>query len=72
MGHIAITGAAAGIGAACVERLKAQGHRVTAFDIAEPAGVDDWIAVDMGDLGSIAEAVAPVEGPFDALINNRA
>ena len=70
MGHIAITGAAAGIGAACVTRLKAAGHRVTAFDIIEPAGVDAWVAVDMGDMASVAAAVKQVEGPFDALINN--
>ena len=70
MGHIAITGAAAGIGAACVTRLMAAGHQVTAFDIIEPAGVDNWVAVDMGDLASVAAAAEQVEGPFDALINN--
>lgn len=68
--RIAITGAASGIGAATVARLKGDGHNVTAFDIAEPAGVDKWIPVDMSDIEAIRAAVAQVEGPFDALINN--
>ena len=70
MAHMAITGAAAGIGAACVARLKAQGHRITAFDIIEPEGVDDWIKVDMSDMADIAGAAAQLDGPIDALINN--
>ena len=43
--RIAITGAATGIGAETVKLLKAEGHHVTAFDIAEPQGVDQWVQV---------------------------
>ena len=35
-----ITGAATGIGAATVQKLKAAGYEVTALDIVEPTGVD--------------------------------
>ncbi|WP_172293096.1 SDR family oxidoreductase [Pseudoruegeria sp. HB172150] len=68
--HVAITGAASGIGAAVVEVLAADGHRITAFDIAQPGGVDTWQMVDIGDMEAVATAAAGVEGPFDALILN--
>jgi len=68
--RIALTGGATGIGAATVARLKAAGHTVVAFDIAEPEGVDQWVPIDMRDMNSITTAAASVEGPFDALINN--
>jgi len=42
--EVAITGCATGIGAAVVEKLKAAGHNITAFDIHEPKGnIDKWI-----------------------------
>lgn len=66
----AITGAATGIGAATVRKLRARGYAVVAFDIAEPADVDQWIRVDMSDPESIAAATAQVDGRFDCLINN--
>jgi NAD(P)-dependent dehydrogenase (short-subunit alcohol dehydrogenase family) len=66
----AITGAATGIGAETVKKLKARGYEVTAFDIVEPKGVDHWIALDMSDLSAIEDAVAQVAAPFDCLINN--
>lgn len=65
-----ITGAATGIGAATVTKLKARGYEVVAFDIAEPANVDQWIPVDMSDSASITQAVSQVSGRFDCLINN--
>lgn len=65
-----ITGAATGIGAATVERLKARGYEVVALDIAEPAGVDKWVSVDMSDPTKIEAAVAQLSGSFDCLINN--
>ena len=68
--RIAITGGAAGIGAALVSRLKAEGHWVTSFDIVEPQGVDEWIQVDLNDPASIDRAVGSANGPYDALINN--
>jgi len=66
----AITGAATGIGAETAARLKARGYEVVAFDIAEPAGVDQWIRVDMSDPVSIRDAVAQVDSRFDCLVNN--
>ena len=68
--RVALTGAATGIGAEVAAKLKARGDHVTAFDIAEPAGVDHWIKVDLSDPKSIATALSQAEGPFDALINN--
>ena len=65
-----ITGAATGIGAQTVIRLKQAGYEVVALDIAEPAGVDQWIAVDLSDPASIDAAVSKVTGTFDCLINN--
>ena len=69
--RVALTGAASGIGAEVAARLKEDGHHVTAFDLADPgAGVDRWIPVDLSDAAAIDRAVAGVEGPFEALINN--
>ena len=68
--HIAITGGASGIGAAVVQLLVAQGHHVSAFDINPPKDASHWIKTDLSDAGSITAAIAQVDGPFDALINN--
>ena len=69
--RIALTGAATGIGAATAALLKQQGHYVVAFDRVEPeAHIDEWIAIDLADPGSIDAAVSKTKGPFDALINN--
>ena len=69
--HIAVTGVATGIGAALAAQLLAAGARVTGFDIAPPAKAGFTChCIDLGDLGSIAAAVANVEGPFDGLCNN--
>ena len=66
----AITGAATGIGAITVEKLKARGYEVVAFDISEPANVDQWVQVDMSDPEAVAAATEQVSGRFDCLINN--
>ena len=68
--RVAITGGARGIGAAVVARLNAAGHAVKAFDLAEPADAERWVEVDLADPALITAAVAGVDGPFDALINN--
>lgn len=69
--RVAITGAATGIGAQVALKLKAQGHHITAFDVADPGAVADvWIMTDLSDPASIDTAVEQAEGPFDALLNN--
>ncbi|MEM7439440.1 MAG: SDR family oxidoreductase [Pseudomonadota bacterium] len=68
--RVALTGGASGIGAAVVDRMKADGHEVTSFDIAEPAGVDRWIETDLSDPASVDAAIEAADGPFDVLINN--
>ncbi len=65
-----ITGAATGIGAETVKKLKAKGYEVTAFDIVEPANVDHWIKLDLSDPRAIDAALGEVSGAYDCLINN--
>jgi 2-hydroxycyclohexanecarboxyl-CoA dehydrogenase len=58
-----VTGGAAGIGAAVVQRFKDEGTRVVVFDLkGDPP-------VDITDYASVSRAVAAVE-PVDILVNN--
>jgi 2-hydroxycyclohexanecarboxyl-CoA dehydrogenase len=58
-----VTGGAAGIGAAVVERFKAEGTRVVVFDLkGDPA-------VDITDYAGVKKAV-DAAGPVDILVNN--
>ncbi len=69
--HIALTGAATGIGAAVAAKCKASGHTVTAYDIVEPPfNIDHWIETDMSSSESVTQAIAASTGQYDALINN--
>lgn len=69
--HIALTGAATGIGALVALRLKECGHTITAFDISQPQSYcDHFIHTDMSDPDSINSALLAAQGPFDALLNN--
>ena len=58
-----VTGGAAGIGAAVVQRFKDEGTRVTVFDLkGEPA-------IDITDYAAVKKAVDNA-GPVDILVNN--
>src|SRR5688572_32339491 len=58
-----VTGGAAGIGRAIVERFAAEGTRVLVFD------VQDKSPVDITDYEAVKAAVATA-GPVDILVNN--
>jgi len=69
--HYAVTGVASGIGAALAAQLLARGCRVTGFDVRPPADAAfPCHALDLGDLGTIDQAVGQAAGPFDGLCNN--
>jgi NAD(P)-dependent dehydrogenase (short-subunit alcohol dehydrogenase family) len=68
--RVIVTGAAGGIGAATVEKLRSRGARVAGLDLR---GDDDVIACDVRDQASVDAAVAEaIErlGGLDVLINN--
>ena len=58
-----VTGGAAGIGAAIVERLRAEGTKVVIFDLKGDT------PVDITDHAAVGKAVAAA-GPVDILVNN--
>lgn len=60
-----VTGGQSGLGAACVERLRADGIEVVTFDLSPEA---DYV-VDVCDSGAVEAAVAQV-GTVDILINS--
>jgi NAD(P)-dependent dehydrogenase (short-subunit alcohol dehydrogenase family) len=69
--RIALTGGAAGIGAALAQKLHDAGHELVVFDVNKPSGpVGQWIEIDLNDPVSITNALAQADGEFDALINN--
>src|SRR5690606_31586640 len=74
--HVLVTGAASGIGAACVAAFAATGARVTAADLDEgglahllesqPEGRVETRAIDLADL----DALAGLPTDVDVLVNN--
>jgi NAD(P)-dependent dehydrogenase (short-subunit alcohol dehydrogenase family) len=69
--RVIITGAASGIGAAAVAKLRERGARVVGLDLNEGEGI---IACDVRDQESVdravAEAIERLGGGVDVLINN--
>jgi NAD(P)-dependent dehydrogenase (short-subunit alcohol dehydrogenase family) len=60
-----VTGAASGLGRACVDALRARSYTVAAFDMREPGVEADHVAVcDVADVDAVAEAVG---GTLDSL-----
>lgn len=60
-----ITGGASGLGRACAERLRADGHDVTTADVADEAD----LRLDVTDDAAVAVAVGEL-GPVDILLNS--
>ncbi len=70
-GHtVLVTGAASGIGAACTDRLVAEGARVVAADIVEPAGGERIapVCLDVRDSAAIDTLVAGLDR-LDGVVN---
>jgi NAD(P)-dependent dehydrogenase (short-subunit alcohol dehydrogenase family) len=64
--RVVVTGGASGIGAAAVERFRAEGARVTVLDLAPCEG---GIVVDVRDRDAVERAFARLDG-VDAVVNN--
>jgi len=69
-----VTGAASGIGAACAQRLAAEGARVAGLDLQATAVTPDGLALaaDVRDEAAVAAAIAAVLerlGRLDVLVN---
>lgn len=69
-----VTGGARGIGAAVADRLEQDGLTAVVWDIAAPATAGRrYLACDVSDEGSVAQALAATEnehGPIAVLVNN--
>jgi NAD(P)-dependent dehydrogenase (short-subunit alcohol dehydrogenase family) len=61
-----VTGGASGIGAACVEQLRAAGARVVSLDLTDAPGADGSVRVDIADedavVAGVREAVVQLGG----------
>jgi NAD(P)-dependent dehydrogenase (short-subunit alcohol dehydrogenase family) len=70
-----VTGAASGIGSACVRRFAAEGARVAGLDLAKPGGdlpLAAFESADVRDEAQVARAVAAIDaalGGIDCVIN---
>lgn len=67
-----VTGAASGIGAACVAELQAAGMQVAGVDLVEPSGADLGVVADVMDQAAVDAAVAATVtafGQLDVVVN---
>ena len=71
MGTIVVTGAASGIGAATVDRLKRDGHRVVGVDV-QPADVVADLAHPEGRAAALAGIRDATGGRIDGLVSGAA
>jgi NAD(P)-dependent dehydrogenase (short-subunit alcohol dehydrogenase family) len=70
---VLITGAGSGIGAACADRIEAEGGVAVRTDVVLPDGRDDVLPLDVTDEAATAEVVASVvadHGRLDGLITS--
>ena len=64
--HVVVTGGASGIGAATVQRFRAEGSRVTVLDLTP---CDGGIVVDVADRAAVDEAFEQL-GAVDVVVSN--
>ena len=70
--RVVVTGAARGVGAALLDVLAdLEVAHVTVLDVVAPGGKHEaYLATDLGDEGSVREAIAQIQDPVHALFNN--
>lgn len=75
MSHaVIVTGAAGGIGRAICERFRKGGYLVIGIDRHEADAADEWLSIDIGDLGPLREAAAEISAKHSlaAVVHNAA
>ena len=69
--RVVVTGAATGVGAALVERLRAAGAAsITGVDRKPVSGVDTFHEVDLSDRAAVEQLAVALDGQVDVLFNN--
>ncbi|MCX6406098.1 MAG: SDR family oxidoreductase [Propionibacteriales bacterium] len=71
---VIVTGAAGGIGRSICSRFRSDGRVVIGFDRNACTDVDQWIDIDIGDLGGLRQAAAEISSqhPLAAVVHNAA
>lgn len=71
--RVVVTGAAGGVGSACVEAFRAEGAHVVGIDVADSSGADAHFQIDIDDPDCGEQLVELLQGkPVDGLVNNAA
>lgn len=71
--RVVVTGAAGGIGTACVAEFQDRGVEVVGVDVAEDSTADDHVQIDLSLPDCGARLLAHLDGrPVDGLVNNAA